>query len=249
MSQILNFDHLCGTEITLDQPSLSPPRTFVLDGKISEDYKMMTQQGYDQGLGAPFAVIKFSCHSLLDPGQQSFMRIYMQIPIDGTFLSAPEVRAQQAISQHTHTELKALATLDRENCTAVPKLLGYTERLQGTEELVPGGYINYVVWAWVPGEPVDYYSFWKRDFEYRRQLRSVFRAAYKELSRCSWQPGLTPPSKLIYDDVTKAMHISGFRGACLMDTEPFSDETYALWGLAKPPDKLDWYLDSSDWTW
>jgi hypothetical protein len=27
----------------------------------------------------------------------------------------------------------------------------------------------------------------------------------RELSRCSWQPGLTPPSKIIYDDVTKVM--------------------------------------------
>ncbi|KAJ5187078.1 hypothetical protein N7449_010072 [Penicillium cf. viridicatum] len=249
MPRFLDFDHLCGTEITLDQPSLSPPRTFVLDEKISEDYQTMTQRIYDQGLGPPFAVIKFSCHNLLDPGQQGFMRIYLQIPIDGTFSSAPEVRAQQAISQRTHTELKALATLDRENCTAVPKLLGYGEGLQGTEEFVPGGYINYVAWARVPGEPVDYYSFWKRDFEYRRQLRSAFRTAYEELSRCSWQPRLTPPSKLIYDDVTKAMHICGFRGAYPMDTEPFSDETYALWGLAKPSDRLDWYLDSSDWTW
>ncbi|KGO74636.1 hypothetical protein PITC_084120 [Penicillium italicum] len=228
MPRFLDFDHLCGTEITLEQPSLSPPRTFVLDEKISEDYQTMTS-GY---------MIK-----------QGFMRIYLQIPIDGTFSSAPEVRAQQAISQRTHTELKALATLDRENCTAVPKLLGYGEGLQGTEEFVPGGYINYVAWARVPGEPVDYDSFWKRDFEYRRQLRSAFRSAYEELSRCSWQPRLTPPSKLIYDDVTKAMHISGVRGAYPMDTEPFSDETYALWGLAKPSDRLDWYLDSSDWTW
>lgn len=107
------------------------------------------------------------------------MRIYMQIPLDGTLSSAPEVRAQQAVSQCTHTELKALASLDRENCMAVPKLLGYGEGLQGVEEFVPGGYINYVAWERVPGEPVDYYTFWKRDFEYRQRLRSAFRTAYE----------------------------------------------------------------------
>ncbi|KAJ5977050.1 hypothetical protein N7501_000392 [Penicillium viridicatum] len=117
---------------------------------------------------------------------------------------------------------------------AVPNLLGYREGLQVVEEFVPGGYINYVAWARVPSEPVDYYTFWKRDLEYRQRLRSAFR------NRCSWQPGLTPPSKIIYDDVTNVMHISGFRGAYPMDTEPFSDETYVLWGLAKPSDRLDW---------
>lgn len=51
------------------------------------------------------------------------------------------------------------------------------------------------------------------------------------------------------DELIAYRHISGFRGAYPMDTEPFSDETYALWGLAKPSDRPDWYLDSSDWTW
>ncbi|KAJ5135190.1 uncharacterized protein N7515_004468 [Penicillium bovifimosum] len=64
----------------------------------------------------------------------------------GTISSSPEVRAQQAISQRTHTELQALAPLDAENCTAVPRLLGHAERLQGTDDLGPGGYINYVAW-------------------------------------------------------------------------------------------------------
>ncbi|KOS37619.1 hypothetical protein ACN38_g11595 [Penicillium nordicum] len=174
----VNFNPLVSTEIKLHQPSLSPPHTFVLDEKISEDYQTMTQEEYEREAGPSFAVIKFSCHSLLNPTQQGFIRIYMQIPLDGTFDSAAEVRAQQAVSQRTHTELKALAALDRENCTAVPKLLGYREGLQGTDEFVPGGHINYVAWKRVSGEPVDHYTFWKRDFEYRQQLRSAFRTAY-----------------------------------------------------------------------
>ncbi|KAJ6186144.1 hypothetical protein N7519_007445 [Penicillium mononematosum] len=213
----------------------------------------MTQKEYKQELGPPFAVIKFSCHSLLDPTQQGFMRIYMQIPLDGTFSSALEVRARQAVSQRTHMELTALATLDRENCTVVPKLLGYGEGLQGAEEYVPGGYINYVVWERVPGEPVDYYSFWKSDFEHRQQVRFAFQLPIliqrRELSRCSWRPGLTPTRKLIYNDVTKVMHISGFRAPYRVDTQPFSDITYAIWGLAKPSDRMYWDLDSSGWTW
>ncbi|KAJ5194426.1 hypothetical protein N7491_001764 [Penicillium cf. griseofulvum] len=196
--------------IHVTSPFPLAPRTFVLDEKISEDYQTMSQQRYDQGLGPPFAVIKFSCHSLLDPGQQSFMRIYLQIPIDGTFSSAPAVRAQQAISRRTHTELKALAALDRETTT----ILSGNGTLNTASNCAP---------PFVP----------------------LIKNSVGVLGNLD----LPHPSKLIYDDVTKTMHISGFRGAYPMDTEPFSDETYELWGLAKPFDRLDWYLDSSDWTW
>jgi hypothetical protein len=51
------------------------------------------------------------------------------------------------------------------------------------------------------------------------------------------------------DELITFRHISGLRGAYPMDTEPFSDETYVLWGLAKPSDRPDWHTDSSDWTW
>jgi hypothetical protein len=62
---------------------------------------------------------------------------------------------------------------------AVPKLVGYGEGLQDVEEFVPGAYINYVAWERVPGEPVDYYTFWKRGFGYRQRLRSAFRTTYE----------------------------------------------------------------------
>jgi hypothetical protein len=179
MPPSVNFDHMGGTTIDLDQPSLSRPHSFVLDEKLSEDYQTMTQEEYKRQPGPPFAVVKFSCHSLTDPALQGFIRIYMQIPLDSTFSSAVEVRAQQAVSQRTHTELKALVSLDLEKCTAVPRLLGYREGLQGAEQFVPGGYINYVAWERVPGKLVDYYTFWERDFEYRQQLRSAFRTAYE----------------------------------------------------------------------
>ncbi|CAI7622702.1 unnamed protein product [Penicillium discolor] len=107
-----NFDNLAGTEVRLDHPSTLPAKTFVLDEKLSEEYQTMTQLECDQGLGPPFAAIKFSCHNLLNPAHQGFMRIYRQIPIDGTISSPPEVRAQQAVSQHTHAEIKVLKTLD-----------------------------------------------------------------------------------------------------------------------------------------
>jgi hypothetical protein len=179
MSRLGDFDHLCGTEVRLEQPSPSPSVTFVLDDKLSEEYQTMTQEEFDDGLGHPFAALKFSCHNLSDPTQQGFIRLYYQIPIDGTISQPPQARAQQALTQHTHAEVEALISLDHNNCTAVPKLLGYGNRVQGVGDYVPGGYINYVAWARVPGEPISSVSYWERDLAYREEVRSAFRAAYR----------------------------------------------------------------------
>jgi hypothetical protein len=54
--------------------------------------------------------------------------------------------------QHTHAEVKALISLDQKDCTAVPKLLGYGDRVRGEGEYVPGGYVKYVAWTQVAGE-------------------------------------------------------------------------------------------------
>lgn len=176
MSRSGDFDHLSGTQVRLDQPSTS---TFVLDDKLSEEYQTMTQEEFDEGFGPPFAALKFSCHSLLNPTQQGFIRLYYQIPIDGTPSRPSQVRAQQALPQRTHTEVEALVSLDHLNCTAVPELLGYDNGLQGAGDYVPGGYINYIAWTRVAGEPIDYVSYWKRSLAYRDEVRWAFRATYK----------------------------------------------------------------------
>ncbi|KAJ9482035.1 hypothetical protein VN97_g11413 [Penicillium thymicola] len=173
-----DFDHLCSTEVRLEQPSHSPSRTttFVLDDKLSEEYQTMTQEEFHD-IGHPFAALKFSCRNLLNPTQQGFIRLYYQIPIDGTISHSPQVRAQQALTQHTHAEVEALISLDHKNCTAVPKLLGYGNRVQGVEDYAPGGYINYVAWTRVAGKPINSVSYWGRDLAYREEVRSAFRAA------------------------------------------------------------------------
>ncbi|CRL18359.1 unnamed protein product [Penicillium camemberti] len=249
MSRPGDFDHLCGTEVRFEQPSPSPSATFVLDDKLSEEYQTMTQEEFDEDVGRPFAALKFSCHNLSDPTQQGFIRLYYQIPIDGTISRPPQVRAQQALTQQIHTEVKALISLDHKDCTAAPKLLGYGNRVQGVGDYVPGGYINYVAWARVAGEPISSVSYWNRDLAYREEVRSAFRAAYRELKKDVWAPAHSSLQNLIYDEATKSMHISGFRDADTLEPEPFSDVTYAIWRLVKPARRLDWMNDSSDWKW
>ncbi|KAI2730650.1 hypothetical protein CBS147332_2502 [Penicillium roqueforti] len=202
MSRLGDFDYLHGTKVTLEHSSPSPSATFVLDDKLSEEFQTMTQEEHDDDLGHPFAALNFSCHNLLDPTQQSFIRFYYQIPIDGTIYHSPQARAQQALTQHTHADVKALTSLYHKNCTAIPKLLGHGDRVQGVRDYVPGGYINYVVWTRVAGEPINSVPYWKRDLAYREEVRSVFRATYKELQKDVWASSICCLRKLIYDEAT-----------------------------------------------
>lgn len=179
MSRPGDFDYLLGTEVKLKQPSSSSTVTVVLDDKLSEEYQTFSREELKNELGPPFAVLKFSCHDIRDPSHQGFIRLYYQIPFDGTISHPPEVRRQDAVRHYTHDEVKALVSLDRIHCTAVPKLIGIGNEVQGRGGYVPGGYINSVAWIRVAGNPIDYISYWKRDLAYRDEVRSAFRTAYK----------------------------------------------------------------------
>jgi hypothetical protein len=178
-------EFLCGlegTDITLDPPS-EPPlylsrQTWVIDKKLSERSQSMTQQDVTDGLGLPFAAAKFLCHRKEYPSKKAFMRIYLQIPIIGTQYQSPQIRRKQAAKPQPHVELTTLKALKKLECDIVPDLLAYQEGKQGEDSIVPGGYITYVVWDKVPGEPLSVEEFWGLDLESRQAIRGKFREAF-----------------------------------------------------------------------
>lgn len=106
------------------------------------------------------------------------MRIYLQIPVIGTQYQSPQIRRKQAAKQQSHVELTALKALKKLECDVVPDLLAYQEGKQGEDSIVPGGYITYVVWDKVPGEPLSAEEFWGLDLESRQAIRDKFRGAF-----------------------------------------------------------------------
>ncbi|KAJ5199511.1 hypothetical protein N7472_004715 [Penicillium cf. griseofulvum] len=64
--------------------------------------------------------------------------------------------------------------------------------------------------------------------------------SYYNLLNPAYQPIYTNHNELI---------LFRFCDPVIIKPGPLSDVTYACWGLAKPSDRLDWYLDSSDWKW
>lgn len=180
MSRPGNFDHLIGTEFPLARSFLSPPGALHLEDILSEEYQTLEPREREGQGGPPFAVLKFACHNTANPTQEGFIRMYVQIPYDGTLRSSRETRALQAESSAEHSEYDALTALNKKKCQAVPELLGYGQERQGPEAYVPNGYITYVAWERVPGSPVESHVFWRDgNRQYRDDVRTAFAVAYK----------------------------------------------------------------------
>ncbi|KAJ5403068.1 uncharacterized protein N7487_008964 [Penicillium crustosum] len=147
-----------------------------LPGRAWENISFGRDPGYTAG--------KFLCYGADDSSKKpAFMRIYSQIPLDGTEFSKPETRAKQAVPMKPIAELVALKRLKRMGWDVVPGLLGFQEETQGPDGFFPGGFITFVVWEKVAGEPLDYDGFWNMNYNMRDSIRyisGVSRATFVE---------------------------------------------------------------------
>ncbi|KAJ5188270.1 hypothetical protein N7472_007284 [Penicillium cf. griseofulvum] len=202
----------------------------------------------EMGVGSPITVGKFLCHLEEDPTQIAFMRIYYQIPITGTEDANLATLAQQIQPYEVCGELEAFRLLMSQGCSSVPRFLGYYEKKQEEHDLVPGGYIKYLVWEKVPGEPLTEEFFWSLDPLVRENIRAQFRIAFEEILRCGVKPQESRISKIIYDQSTGKVRISGFRrGWPIREKLQWSDTRYIAYMLAKRPDKRDWRSRPEEW--
>ncbi|KAJ5287365.1 hypothetical protein N7478_003051 [Penicillium angulare] len=239
------------TAPTLSFSGSTPPgisRSWIITEKLSERAVHLTQEDVDMGVGSPMTVGKFLCHLEEDPTQIAFMRIYYQIPITGTEDANLATLAQQIQPHEVCGELEAFRLLMSQGCSSVPHFLGYCEKTQGEYDLVPGGYVKYLVWEKVPGEPLTEEFFWSLDPLVREDIRAKFRVAFEEMLRCGVKPQQSRISKIIYDQPTGNVHISGFRrGWPIRDKIQWSDTRYVAYMLAKRPDERDWRSRLEKW--
>jgi hypothetical protein len=161
----------------ISAPSVS--RTWVITRKLSEREAPLTEHDVKMGRGSAMTVGKILCHLAEDPTQMAFMRIYKQIPITGTEDLDHNTLARQAVPASVCGELESFKKLQDGRCSVVPRFLGHAERTQEDDGLVPGGYIRYLVWEKVPGEPLTKEIFWGLDATTRQNIHSKVRAAYQ----------------------------------------------------------------------
>ncbi|KAJ5861475.1 uncharacterized protein N7529_008785 [Penicillium soppii] len=239
------------TAPTLSTSGPPPPRigrSWTITAKLSERAVHLVQEDVDKGVGSPMTVGRFLCHLEEDPTQVAFMRMYYQIPITGTEDADLTTLSQQIQPHEVCGELEAFKQLMSRGCSSVPRFLGYCEKMQGEYGLVPGGYVKYLVWEKVPGEPLTEEFFWSLGPLVREEIRAKFRVAYEEMLRCGIQPEQPRISKIIYDQSTGKVRISGFRmGWPICDTIQWSDTLYISYALAKPRDDRNWRSRLKDW--
>lgn len=163
-----------------------PPRDWIIINKLDEESRPITQSDFASGMGPAFTAGKYLCRpSAGNENKLAFMRIYKQIPLDGTRLDSSSVRKAQAsnLHDHGHVELDALKHLTESGCTVTPRLLGYQIGKQDANDLVPGGYILHLVWERVPGDPLDIDEFWSLPYDKREFIRDKFKKAYTYVTK------------------------------------------------------------------
>ncbi|KAJ5528584.1 hypothetical protein N7527_001977 [Penicillium freii] len=190
-----------GTEITLDAvteaPLHIPAQTWVIVEKLKEDPCRLTREDVSDGIGVSYTSAKFLCRPA-GPGNETklaFMRIYQQVPIAGTEFK-PRLRASQAVEEPENGELVALKSFLIHECEVVPRLLGYQQSKQKEDDMVPGGFVTYIVWEKVPGDSFDHLKFWLRPFNEREAIRDKFRLVFTRLLKFGFMPLMATSSKI-----------------------------------------------------
>lgn len=97
------------------------------------------------GCGLSETVGKFLCSLVDDSDRWTFLRIYQEIPIIETENADLTTIRQQAIPVSPCAEVEPLALLKARGCRVAARLVGYAERKQEETELLPDGYVQYVV--------------------------------------------------------------------------------------------------------
>ncbi|KAJ5129436.1 uncharacterized protein N7515_005475 [Penicillium bovifimosum] len=131
-------------------------------------------------------------------------------------------------------EVEARRKFRQGGCKSVPSLLGYGQSVQGEQGPVPGGYITYIVWEKVPGQVLTPDVFWSFERSKRDLVRRKFRAAYEEMTSFGWAPGGEDITKIIWDDESADLWITGF-GSSFPTDEKWEDCVLAYYGLVNPP--------------
>ena len=163
-------------------PAIRPAQAWVIIKKLSEHPVPIPPKDVADGMDPPFTAGRYLCHRTENQNELAYMRIYKQIPQTGTELDSAHARSAQASRPCGHIELIALKRLTDNGCTATPKLLGWRIEVQGPNDIVPGGYIIYLVWEKVEGDPLSTQKFWSLPSNQRELIRLNFRKAYRSVT-------------------------------------------------------------------
>ncbi|KAJ6031857.1 hypothetical protein N7540_002589 [Penicillium herquei] len=217
-----------------------PERTWIITTKLGEVSRSMHKtdredigigHAFEHSVCPGFTAAKFLCYL---KGDESYLGIHQPSYVF-------TIRYQSLARNGVHHK-------DELNSTVVPQLLGYNHSQQLDTGIIPEGFETAFVWKKVPGVPLTDEYFWGLDRPQRDIIRDEFRNSYEKLGRCGFQPFTATLSKLIYDESTGGLHISGFRMAVPVQRPyKWSSTKYVAYRLAKAPRRADWFEHEDEW--
>ncbi|OXV07812.1 hypothetical protein Egran_04424 [Elaphomyces granulatus] len=226
--------------ITFTTPAQS---TWVPVRKLSEIESRISQEDMLAGLGYSYARASFLCHNVHNSTHEAILRVYKQVPNIGTEADEPEDRQLQA-TRRIHQEVDTMERLTEEHeCAYVPAWLGSKIEEQGDHDIVPHGYINYILWEKVPGVHLcnpdeNFVLFWSLPRQERDRIRTAFVITYQKLYTIGICPVLGGCNNLIWDAQQDRIYVIGLDDVA--ECNAFGNVTFLEWGLATAPDGCPW---------
>ncbi|CRL23565.1 unnamed protein product [Penicillium camemberti] len=209
-----------GDHITFEKPK---PTEWTIVAKLSQEACQKHMLDVQDGAGPSYAVATFCVCSDLD-GQQAYMRVYLQVPHEGTQWLPPNERAKQAAAGY-HSEVEAMKAFYEQGSTITPTLLAISEDIQDKQGIIPGGYIIHCIFQRVPGlrladdniapeyRPTPHKFFLAFSKPERDHIRMVFDKEYRELNKLGWVPIFPWAMSLIWDSDASKLYFVDFRTA------------------------------------
>jgi len=231
----------------VDFPEMSP---WTLLTKIEEE----AVQNFEEEEAMSSSCALFSCETPSNDSnspRKALMRIWMQIPFEGSEFEPPAIRAVQASQElpwDAEAELKALQRLLAIGSLHTPKLLASKHETQPNDGMVPGGFIFFLVFSEMPGialarkdQPRKESLYWAQSSSTRSVIRQAFKNAWQELLAARACPVFAGLKNLQWDGPLPAsstdqgnIYIVGFAGAgSLKPVTAWHDWIFVTWGLAE----------------
>ncbi|KAF2853488.1 hypothetical protein T440DRAFT_444385 [Plenodomus tracheiphilus IPT5] len=160
---------------------------------------------------------------------------------DADYLYRLATNPADRLHEYTENEIRALRRLTEVKCAYAPRLLdsamdNVLEEVD--EQAMPGGYAVFMLMTKVPGEALDWKTFWSLDQDAREEVRCAFKVAMKNLWTCGIWPRDYNMSNMIWDKKEQKLYFVDFEtyadfGGGMKIEEIWSDRQYKAWGLAE----------------
>lgn len=135
-----------GRLFTLASPK---PSEWTIIEELTQQISQKDEADIEDGSMPSYACATFCVRNDLN-ADEAFMRVYLQVPNNGTVRSPRAARAKQAAPGY-HEEFEAMMTFYDAKSTITPALIAWEVGDNGDDGLVPNGYVIQFVFECVPG--------------------------------------------------------------------------------------------------